>query len=130
VNKDDALMQALKVPFTFNPERRCDLCAKTYSDECSGECQGWIAPESFTIRPEIMALATMMERKLRENEDKGDWRVCRAEYLLTRCGEERDELICAVVTKASPRAILREAADVANLAMMVADNCGGLKVRV
>jgi NTP pyrophosphatase (non-canonical NTP hydrolase) len=59
--------------------------------------------------------------KLRENAHKAHWNTVTTEWLLNRCIEELEELKEAV-TNEDPGEIVREAADVANFAMMIADN--------
>jgi NTP pyrophosphatase (non-canonical NTP hydrolase) len=91
-----------------------------------------------------------MERKLRENDNKGGWAACGTGWLLGRLIEETYELADlakvdaltlgmlgivadrvrrfqpAMKPHAAPEKIRDEAADVANFAMMLADVCGGL----
>lgn len=95
------------------------------------------------VRPEVAAFALLMERKLRENDHKGGWQSESTAYLSRRCGNELKELREALAAlhrdrmrgwppiDASKRAKLiatigREAADVANFAMMLADVSGAL----
>lgn len=96
---------------------------------------------SYTIdvRREVAAFALLMEAKLRENDHKGGWKDEDTTYLSRRCGNELEELRKAVSAlndaymrgprPLGPRlgelktAIHREAADVANFAMMLADVC-------
>jgi hypothetical protein len=92
------------------------------------------------LRPEVAAFAQLMEAKLRENDHKGGWQHDGTDALLKRLREEADELQYVTETSgawcsAPPRSVLnteerirvaREAADVANFAMMIADVCGGL----
>jgi hypothetical protein len=86
------------------------------------------------VRPVLMWFASQMERKLRENDHKGGWSACTMRYLLLRMKNESAELAGAI-RRARQRAvnddywnvddvrtIIREAADVANFAMIVADN--------
>lgn len=79
-----------------------------------------------------------MENKLRENDYKGNWSECNYSYLIQRLREEVDELdevlACFVIGQAVPRdlggaysieqygEVVEECADVANFAMMIADN--------
>jgi hypothetical protein len=94
------------------------------------------------LRPCVAAFAQLMERALRDNDDKGGWSDCPYDYLLRRLGEETVELAETVesVRWATPMedrgdvpifrkvlALGREAADVANFAMMIADNAGALE---
>jgi NTP pyrophosphatase (non-canonical NTP hydrolase) len=63
-----------------------------------------------------------MEQKLRENSHKAHWRDCSREWLMSRLLDEVEELRAAVTSED----VAREAADVANFAMMIADNEFGL----
>jgi len=86
------------------------------------------------LRPEIEWFAGIMEQKLQENDDKGGWSECTTDYLLGRLRDEFDEL-GQVFIKLGQDAIehkgisfgtvnqfCAECADVANFAMMLADN--------
>lgn len=85
-------------------------------------------------RPEVMAFADLMEAQLRANDHKGGWKGCDPHWLHDRLLEEAAELQDAGRWKSDglgvqgcyARAVAREAADVANFAMMIADVCGGL----
>jgi hypothetical protein len=70
------------------------------------------------LRPEVAAFAEAMELQLRKNGWKGHWRYCTGTYLFNRIRGEVNELSRA--STAEER--LKEAADVANFAMMIADN--------
>jgi NTP pyrophosphatase (non-canonical NTP hydrolase) len=89
------------------------------------------APE-MVMRPEVRAFANLMERELRNNDHKGGWKNDSAEDLMKRVLEEALELSEEVKINfgrtPEQRAydIGEEAADVANMAMMVADVCGAL----
>lgn len=67
-----------------------------------------------------------MFSKLLANRHKGDWSRCDFGYLLDRLRGESLELERSIGNK-TPEEILSEAADVANFAMMIADNAGALK---
>jgi hypothetical protein len=77
-------------------------------------------------RPEVMAFARLMEQKLRENDHKGHWRGYSLEILERLLREELEKLKRALMYS-PPGIVARRAANVANFAMMIADNCGGLK---
>lgn len=91
-------------------------------------------------RPEVVAFANIMEAKLQENDHKGGWKTDDAEDLFVRLGEECVELSeaiglwriqddwrsAALHLLACRKNVAREAADVANFAMMIADVCGAL----
>ena len=90
------------------------------------------------MRRQVRAFAEAMEAKLRKNDHKGGWEVEAFGYLLKRLRQETGELErrlkrygkWRLLTTGELRAleveIGREAADVANFAMMIADNCGAL----
>lgn len=99
---------------------------------------------ALKLRPEVAAFAQLMEQALRDNDDKGGWGECPFGYLRRRLREEAQELEEAIerVMWAQPMedrgdvpifrkvaALGREAADVANFAMMIADNAGALRSR-
>ena len=87
--------------------------------------------ELMDLRPEVAAFAKAMEAKLKENDHKGGWNRGEdtPDELMARLLEEAEELENALhpMRKRDPKRILREAADVANFAMMVADVCGALR---
>ena len=64
-----------------------------------------------------------METKLNKNEHKGGWESSSAAYLLRRLKQEVAELENACSFRGG-EAVVSEAADVANFAMMIADNHG------
>jgi NTP pyrophosphatase (non-canonical NTP hydrolase) len=72
------------------------------------------------VRQEVKRFAEVMERKLQENDHKGGWRGEHPAWLLGRLLEEISELEEAL-RQANRRAIERECADIANFAMMIAD---------
>lgn len=73
------------------------------------------------IRAELVWFAEEMEKKLRENDHKGGWDGCDPWGLIVRTYEELGELCDAYTSGEDPDTVIREAADVANFAMMVAD---------
>ncbi len=80
------------------------------------------------LRPEVLAFAIEMEKKLRKHdEDRGDsYKVDSPFDLLRHCRKEVEELTTALHvygykgTKEQAIDVLEEAADVGNMAMMVA----------
>lgn len=85
------------------------------------------------MRREVTVFAELMEAKLRENDHKGGWQQDPVTALMARLKEETDELRAVLSRRAgsaTPRSyaaeVGREAADIANFAMMVADVCGAL----
>ncbi len=84
---------------------------------------------ALNMRPEVLAMAWAMERKLRKHD--GDWGVlgwkdANSEHLEHKLLGEIGELITACHTGGDARERTGEAADVANMAMMLADIWGGL----
>jgi len=73
-------------------------------------------------RSVLAAFVQAMEERLLANDHKGGWHRMSYEELLLRALEELSELSVALRTKQPPNALLREAADVANFVMMIADN--------
>lgn len=75
----------------------------------------------------VLWFAGEMYEKLEKNKHKGGWKDCDKKYLLNRLKQEVAELnlACSVSDGIiDPNDIRREAADVANFAMMIADNFG------
>jgi len=78
-------------------------------------------------RPVVIWFAEWMEVKLEENDHKGGWDDMGFPELIERMKDEIQELESVIdkniddpVIRA--RAVLRECADIANFAMMIADN--------
>lgn len=79
-------------------------------------------PREVSVRKEVQWFSEQMETKLRENDHKGGWDECSIDWLYSRLQEESRELWRAVDRDDFDAAdIAREAADVANFAMMIAD---------
>lgn len=74
------------------------------------------------LRAEVLWFAQAMERELQANDHKSHWSGCEVTYLLRRLRDEMGELDRALSNGAPSERIISEAADVANFAMMVADN--------
>ena len=75
-----------------------------------------------TLRPALASFADLMEEMLQENDHKGGWQYDSSKALLRRLKQETAELQRAIERDAPTDEIAREAADVANFAMMIADN--------
>ena len=73
------------------------------------------------VRESVWWFAQQMELKLLENEHKGHWARDSLLGLLQRLHEESCELLAAIRHE-NIENVIREAADVANFAMMIADN--------
>ena len=72
------------------------------------------------MRDIIIKFSNLMESKLASNDHKDGWDKCTYEYLLRRLIEEVRELIEAIKLR-NYQNVSKEAADVANFAMMIAD---------
>ena len=83
--------------------------------------------EPIELRPEVQWFAEQMELRLRANDWKGGWRDEDIDWLWARMWDEERELYQAMHPSTWPEVdydgIVKEAADVANFAMMVADTC-------
>ena len=83
-------------------------------------------------RQEIRRFARIMEQKLREHDDRNGWDQCDWDWLHDRMLEEARELFDLLAPLEDPHwdnpvGVGREAADVANFAMMIADRCRALE---
>lgn len=74
------------------------------------------------IRQELAWFSGIMEMTLKENDHKGGWGAeqCTMDYLTGRLQEEVNELVSSLESGRKEE-IIRECADVANFAMMIAD---------
>lgn len=73
-------------------------------------------------RESVVWFGAQMEVKLRGNDHKGGWENVGAAKLFTLLLGEVEELREAVLEEHTPPRLIDEAADVANFAMMIADN--------
>jgi NTP pyrophosphatase (non-canonical NTP hydrolase) len=78
------------------------------------------------MRQAIIDFAKLMDGQLKANDHKGGWKNCDDEYLLERLLQEVGELVVAVMQAKelglASSIVHKEAADVANFAMMISDN--------
>ncbi len=72
------------------------------------------------MREVVKWFAEQMEAKLQKHDDRGGWHQCEQGWLLVRLTDEAVELMEAI-KKSDREAVISEAADVANFAMMIAD---------
>lgn len=79
------------------------------------------------MREALRKFAEYMETVLVANDHKGGWSRCNRAQLLDKLHEEVSELDQVIRKGVSPRDIAREAADVANISMMIADNWGNYR---
>ncbi|MBK5474390.1 hypothetical protein JFU54_28820 [Bacillus sp. TH19] len=77
------------------------------------------------MRNEVIWFAECMESKLQENDHKGGWKQCGKYWLFERMQEEITELLQELSRFGNDAKnedmIIRECADIANFAMMIAD---------
>jgi len=73
------------------------------------------------MREEIRRFAELMEAQLKRNDWKGGWKNDSSAWLFGRLLEEVWELYQVLFAGETRERIAREAADVANFAMMLAD---------
>lgn len=84
------------------------------------------------VRPAVQRFALLMERELVENDHKGGWADDTPAELLRRLREEVAEVADRIKRRKAwdrenwPGVVASECADVANFAMMIADQAGGL----
>lgn len=74
------------------------------------------------VRTELYHFVAAQEKKLKKNDHKLHWSNCTSEFLFGRLLDEVAELHKAMLTDAADDDIKNECIDVANFAMMIADN--------
>lgn len=83
--------------------------------------------ERIQLRPSVQAFAERMEATLRQHDAKKggqeNWRKDSAASLIDRLEDEAWEVKNALETGGSNSDIAREAVDVANFSLMIADVC-------
>lgn len=143
IDRDRALIERLKAVLAISPQMADYLTqhwAQTAALLSAARDEGRAEGLGGEWRPEVVAFADLMEAKLRENDHKGGWKTEDAEDLFGRLGAECVELSeaiglwriqddwrsAALHLPACRKNVAREAADVANFAMMIADVCGAL----
>ncbi|MNP62673.1 hypothetical protein D3C76_1579730 [compost metagenome] len=85
------------------------------------KCQketGQLNNEPIRLRPAVKWFAEQMELTLRRNDHKGGWQNCSLHYL----HEKLDEEVSGLYQTQTDKETIKEATDVANIAMMIADN--------
>lgn len=78
------------------------------------------------LRPEVLAFAHEMEKQLRANEHKGGWKDCRLSFLMEELFRNYSSISTAHLEGNRQDVLRRRASNVANFAMMIADNFGNL----
>lgn len=146
-----ALCDALKIESDANWRRVIEAATDTTSsaERSTAEAARWavrvkrlerrIADARFALDGKIDFEASersvvlrrfsyVMAEKLRENEDKGAWWLDTVDRLFELLTDEVEELRVELFEKGTrvPLDVAREAADVANFAMFIADVAGGL----
>ncbi len=84
-------------------------------------------------RWQVLKFAALMEKKLKQYDWKGGWHRCQSRTLIKYLRQEVDELESAAKPKPKTpediTALANECGDVANFAMMIADNTNGIRYR-
>lgn len=88
-----------------------------------GRCTPW---DDRNLRPIVKSFAMKMEKQLSSNEDKGGWEGTSAGFLLEEIHGNLRRLREAI-NSGAPEEVIRRAANVANFAMMLAENEGKLE---
>lgn len=82
----------------------------------------WLTKNVEQLRSEVQWFAKQMEKRLQENNYEGGWSGESFIYLFARLRDEVQELAdCQTYAPNCPEGFVREAADVANFAMMIAE---------
>ena len=76
------------------------------------------------MREELSKFADRCEEILKQNDYKLGWQDCSQSTLVDKLKEEVDELFHVLDKMKNRKDITDEACDVANIAMMIADNWG------
>lgn len=83
--------------------------------------------DKITLRPVVLWFAEQMELTLQKNDHKGGWSGITYSRLMSRLDDESRELFLALHNMDKLNGdtrVVEEATDVANFAMMIADNQG------
>lgn len=78
--------------------------------------------KDYHYQTDVRQFAAVMLKNLKENSYKTGWKDCSFKHLLCRIREEVDEIQDGLLEGLSAEEIVSECADVANFAMMIADN--------
>lgn len=106
-------------PVGFEPPPM-KVVADTAARKLADELKAAVKP---SVRPSVQKFAQAMEERLRRNDYKVGWRFTSQRWLLMRLKQEVLELELELdkAKLKSECAVIPEAADVANFAMMIAD---------
>jgi len=96
------------------------MMSREMADAIAALIESGVPAVEYKLRPEVGAFAALMEAELRKHDDRPGWKKEDVQWLFGRLKDESVELITAIA-KHEPEAIAKEAADVANFAMMIAD---------
>jgi NTP pyrophosphatase (non-canonical NTP hydrolase) len=113
------------------PEQHVDAVRSAFAELRAAKARGWkdqllseLHAKLPSVRPLVLWFAQQIEAKLRENDDKKPgWHTETVPFLFNRLTEEVGELVLEITPEPWDKtAAIREAADVAGLAMMIADH--------
>jgi len=97
---------------TVSEQRTIEICNEALSTSTGAQ----------QVREPVRWFAEQMEEKLRANDHKPHWSIAHPDYLIHRLFQEANELWRAMEGELTADEVIKEAADVANFAMMIADN--------
>ena len=97
---------------TVSEQRTIEICNEALSTSTGAQ----------QVREPVRWFAEQMEEKLRANDHKPHWSIAHPDYLIHRLFQEVNELWRAMEGELTADEVIKEAADVANFAMMIADN--------
>lgn len=78
-------------------------------------------PGEIIPRQVVQWFSLKMEQELCENDHKGGWKGISEKFAIEKLTEEFHEVINAIKEREHPDEIISECADLANIAMMIAD---------
>lgn len=87
-----------------------------------GKCTPWVI-----ARPLVKAFAKEMEKQLSANEDKRGWKTCSPGFLMDELKRNYEKLRWAINRGGDKEEVTRRAVNIANFAMMLAENEGKLE---
>jgi len=86
-----------------------------------GKCTPWVI-----VRPLVKVFSEEMEKQLSANEHKGGWKTCSPGFLMDELKRNYERLRWAINRGGDKEEVTKRAANIANFAMMLAENEGKL----
>lgn len=117
-----ALEQFRHLIFAYEDIDR-DECMRIIREATSSKA---VPTECIRLREPVQWFAEQMEKMLQANDHKAGWQDCNFDYLEDKLDEEVREVKVELLKNSNGRSnepdIIKEAADAANILMMIADN--------